>query len=184
MTDIDELVADLRDEQSALDDVVAPLSDHQWQTLTPSPGWTVADQIGHLSYFDAAAVLACEDPGRFRSEAAKLRAAADIDALTLRRGIAPVERLAVWRANRDRLVAVSSTLEEGARCPMVRAADGSEVLRDGAPDGVLGPRTRCVRCHRGRSRCNGSIASCRPTRVQDPAMVLRQPWTGRSRRRR
>ena len=76
---------------------------------------TVADQIGHLSYFDAAAVLACEDPQRFRSGAAELGAATHIDALTLGRGMAPEERLATWRANRDRLFTVSSSLESFRR---------------------------------------------------------------------
>jgi uncharacterized protein (TIGR03084 family) len=126
MTDIDELATDLRDEQAALDDVVSPLSNQQWETPTLSPGWTVADQIGHLSYFDAAAVLACQDADRFRSEAAELRAAPDIDALTLRRGVEAVERLRIWRVNRDRLFAVSSELDETARIPWYGPSMGAK----------------------------------------------------------
>jgi len=126
MTDIEELAIDLRDEQDALDDVVATLSDDQWETPSPSPGWTVADQIGHLSYFDAAAVLACEDPERFRSEAAELRAAANIDALTLGRGIAPAERLGIWRTNRNRLFTVSSGLDEETRIPWYGPSMGAK----------------------------------------------------------
>jgi uncharacterized protein (TIGR03084 family) len=126
MTDTGELAIDLRDEQEALDDVVAPLSDEEWQTPSPSPGWTVADQIGHLSYFDAAAVLACEDPEQFRSEAAQLRGAADIDGLTLRRGIAPPERLGTWRANRHRLFAVLSNLDEATRVPWYGPSMGAK----------------------------------------------------------
>lgn len=126
MTDIEELATELRDEQDALDGVVTRLTDDQWQTPTPSPGWTVADQIGHLSYFDAAAVLACEDPERFRSGAAELGAATNIDALTLGRGMAPEERLATWRANRDRLFTVSSSLDEGIRIPWYGPAMGAK----------------------------------------------------------
>jgi len=126
LTHIEELATDLREEQDALDDVVTSLTDDQWQTPSPSPGWTVADQIGHLSYFDAAAVLACEDPERFRSEAAGLRAATDIDALTLRRGMAPEERLATWRANRDQLFAVSSSLDDATRIPWYGPSMGAK----------------------------------------------------------
>jgi uncharacterized protein (TIGR03084 family) len=126
MTDIDELATDLRDEQDALDEVVATLPDDRWQTQSPSPGWTVADQIGHLSYFDAAAILACEDPENFRSEAALLRAAADIDALTLGRGMAPTERLGAWRANRDRLFVVASGLDETTRIPWYGPSMGAK----------------------------------------------------------
>ncbi len=126
MTDIDELANDLRDEQDALDDVVAQLSDERWQMPSPSPGWTVADQIGHLSYFDAAAVLACEDPGRFRSEVAELRAAEDLDALTLGRGLDAKERLGIWRANRDRLFATASRLDEQDRVPWYGPSMGAK----------------------------------------------------------
>jgi uncharacterized protein (TIGR03084 family) len=126
MTDIDQLATELRDEQNALDEVVVTLSDDQWQTQSPSPGWTVADQIGHLTYFDAAAVLACEDRERFRSEAAVLRASADIDALTLGRGLAPTERLRTWRGNRARLFVVSSGLDETTRIPWYGPSMGAK----------------------------------------------------------
>ena len=61
------LAADLAAEQDALDAVVAGLSPEQWQAPTPSPGWTVADQIGHLAYFDATATLAMTDPDAFQA---------------------------------------------------------------------------------------------------------------------
>lgn len=126
MIDIEELATDLRDEQDALDDVVTPLDDDHWQAPSPSPGWTVADQIGHLSYFDAAAVLACEDPERFRSEAAELISATNMDALTLGRGMTSEERLATWRANRDRLFAVSNNLDEVRRIPWYGPSMGAK----------------------------------------------------------
>ena len=52
MTELRAIADDLRAEQQALDDVVADLSDGQWRQVTPSPGWSVSDQIGHLTYFD------------------------------------------------------------------------------------------------------------------------------------
>ena len=46
------VTADLVAEQETLDTVVAHLADADWDLPTPSPGWTVRDQIGHLAYFD------------------------------------------------------------------------------------------------------------------------------------
>ena len=54
----DDLIA----EQRALDAVVADLAPERWATPTPSPGWNVADQIAHLTYFDGTAALAVRDP--------------------------------------------------------------------------------------------------------------------------
>ncbi|HKA85888.1 MAG TPA: maleylpyruvate isomerase N-terminal domain-containing protein, partial [Acidimicrobiales bacterium] len=45
MTDVQQVAADLRDEQDTLDAIVAGLTAEQWRLPTPSPGWTVADQI-------------------------------------------------------------------------------------------------------------------------------------------
>jgi uncharacterized protein (TIGR03083 family) len=68
--DVHELAADLAAEQDALDVVVSELADEQWSLPTPRPGWTIADQIGHLTYFDGTASLALEDPdGSSSSEA-------------------------------------------------------------------------------------------------------------------
>ena len=54
-SDVQRLAADLRDEQEVLDGLVAGLPGDGWATPTPSPGWTIADQIGHLTYFDGTA---------------------------------------------------------------------------------------------------------------------------------
>ena len=44
--DVSEVLADLLAEQQTLDDIVADLDAEQWRQPTPSPGWTIADQIG------------------------------------------------------------------------------------------------------------------------------------------
>ena len=59
------VTTDLVAEQETLDTVVAHLADADWDLPTPSPGWTVRDQIGHLAYFDMAAALAIIDPAAF-----------------------------------------------------------------------------------------------------------------------
>ena len=56
--DVAAVTADLIAEQDDVDTVVAPLTDDAWALATPSPGWSVADQIGHLTYFDRTAALA------------------------------------------------------------------------------------------------------------------------------
>jgi uncharacterized protein (TIGR03084 family) len=118
MTDVVEIAADLRAEQETLDAIVAGLTEEQWALATPSPGWTVADQIGHLTYFDGAAATAITDPEAFAASVDELVAAgADgaVDALTLHRQLAPAELLAAWRANRERLAAAATTLDDGSR---------------------------------------------------------------------
>jgi uncharacterized protein (TIGR03084 family) len=118
---IDGLAADLRAEHDALDGIVAELSPSQWATPTPSPGWSVADQIAHLTYFDGTAATAITQPEAFHVDNAELFAAltdgAAMEELTLAwsRGLDPSELLARWRANRSGLLDAAATLDERAR---------------------------------------------------------------------
>jgi uncharacterized protein (TIGR03084 family) len=116
MTDVAEVAADLEAEQLALDDVVSRLPPEDWGRPTPSPGWSIADQIGHLTYFDGAAVLAVTDPEAFRSSTRGLTAAGPAaDERTLHRHLSASALLEEWRRNRRRLAAVGASLEDGAR---------------------------------------------------------------------
>jgi uncharacterized protein (TIGR03084 family) len=122
MTDLDQVRADLLAEQASLDDVVAGITDEAWDTPTPSPGWTVADQIAHLAYFDGTATLAIEDPDAFNASVGELLTAAGegseaLDALTLARDVPPADLLDRWRDNRARLAEAASGLDDGARIP-------------------------------------------------------------------
>ncbi len=119
---VPEIINDLRDEQEALDRIVATLADEQWALTTPSPGWTIADQVAHLTYFDDTAATAIEDPERFHETNADLlhgivSGELDMDEATLSwsREHTPTELLARWRANRERLSAAAATLDEGTR---------------------------------------------------------------------
>ena len=116
------LVSDLAAEQRSLDDVVAALDDQQWRRATASPGWTVADQLGHLTYFDAAAVTAIERPEEFGPAADELLREAlttGLDDATLHsfRSLAPRAQLHAWRQRRDELELAARSLREGARVP-------------------------------------------------------------------
>jgi uncharacterized protein (TIGR03084 family) len=76
----------------------------------------VADQIGHLTYYDGAAASAITDPEAFGASVQRLLARPDeIDALTLQRHLSPPELLEAWRANRRRLAEAAASLDEGRR---------------------------------------------------------------------
>jgi uncharacterized protein (TIGR03084 family) len=121
--DVHEILADLQAEQAALDAVVSPLDDEQWAAPTPSPRWSVADQIGHLTYFDGTAALAIEDPDGFsaaRDALMESALVADPDAaeqatLGEYRAMTSAQLLDAWRANRRRLAKAADTLTDGTR---------------------------------------------------------------------
>ncbi len=111
---------DLRGEHAALEAVVAHLSEQQWRLSTPSPGWSVADQIAHLAYFDQAAVTAVLDPERFRADRDVLFTRAvevGVDEFTLAplRLLSAHELLERWRTSRDALDDAAEGLVEDAR---------------------------------------------------------------------
>jgi uncharacterized protein (TIGR03084 family) len=117
--DVQQVAADLASEHAALDAIVESLTDEQWAAPTPSPGWTVADQIGHLAYFDRTATVAIEDPDRFaalRDElfAAALGDPAAADELTLgeARAMTPAELLTHWRSGRAGLLGAAAALTD------------------------------------------------------------------------
>ena len=109
--------ADVIAEQASLDAVVAELADDLWDLATPSPGWAIRDQIGHLAFFDMAAALAIRDPDAFDAHRRELMAAPDGDALTLgpARAMAPAQLLAHWRHHRNELAAAAATCGEHDR---------------------------------------------------------------------
>lgn len=122
--DVHEVLADLLAEQEALDVVVAALSPEQFALPTPSPRWSVADQLGHLTYFDHTATLAITDPDAFQQALHDLLEAAaggdeGVDAFVLGpyRAMAPDELVAAWRANRAALAEAAAGLDEKARVP-------------------------------------------------------------------
>jgi uncharacterized protein (TIGR03084 family) len=130
-SELDALRVDLVAEQDALDNVVAPLSDEQWRRATPSPGWNVADQIGHLTYFDDSAATAILQPDAFRTGVSELLAGAvegSVDEFTLAafRSLAPAEQLATWRKGRVKLSAAAATLRDETRVPWYGPSMGAK----------------------------------------------------------
>ncbi len=122
--DVTEVLADLLAEHDALDAVVGPLAADQFALATPSPRWSVADQLAHLTYFDGTARLAIVDPDGFTAALhALLEAAAggdegvDVFVLGPYRELAPAALLAAWRDGRAALAEAARTLGEKDRVP-------------------------------------------------------------------
>ena len=69
---MDAICDDLAAEHADLDRIVA---DADLAVATPAAGWTVADQLSHLWFFDQRALLALTDPAEFSADAAALLAA-------------------------------------------------------------------------------------------------------------
>lgn len=122
MTDLAEVQRDLIDEQQALDAIVSVMSDQDWALPTPSPGWNITDQVGHLTYFDGAAAMAVTDPDAFRAGVEALYGSAATsndggDEFTLGavRASDPHGRLLAWRTNRRLLADAAATLTETTR---------------------------------------------------------------------
>ena len=120
MADPGLFVAELRAESDELDALVAPLAAGRWAEPTPSPGWTVAHQIGHLLWTDRAALTAVTDEAGF---AEMLAAAAqdpdrfvDAGAEELA-AVPPAELLNDWRVTRGRLHEALLTVPDGRKLP-------------------------------------------------------------------
>lgn len=97
----------LEQESSALDDVLSGLSSQQWTLQTPSPGWTIADQIAHLHWTDIVSTQTVTKDPAFDALVKEVAAGDSSDFIdTEARKIAaqPAEvLLAEWRDGRTRL---------------------------------------------------------------------------------
>ncbi len=120
MADVAGVLADLAAESAELDAAVAGLDARAWRTPTPAPGWSVADQIGHLAWTDEIANVAATDAEVF---AARLRAAlARFDGYVDRAAAewgarSPADLLAAWRGGREALAAALRAVPDGHKVP-------------------------------------------------------------------
>ena len=173
----------MRAEQEALDAIVADLSDERWGLATPSPGWSVADQIGHLTYFDGAAATAITDPAAFTRSVEQLVAAddRDVDAAPPPVAVGAAGDMAGQPPAAGGRVGHPRRRHPGR---LVRAVDGRQVVPHGAAHGVLGPRPGRRRRARRRAGGDRPAPPHRPARCHHPGLVLRQPRPRTAARRR
>ena len=115
------LAGDLAAETAVTRDLVADLSEAGWRTPTPAVGWTIADQIGHLAYFDEMAVKSAVRPEEFTADLAAAQAsgaAIDPDALAARyRDRTGSQMLAWFDAARAMLLGTFAGLDPAVRLP-------------------------------------------------------------------
>ncbi|MBY6368514.1 TIGR03084 family metal-binding protein [Rhodococcoides corynebacterioides] len=125
MADTAAVLADLRAEGDALDDLLADVDEAGWRTPTPATGWTVAHQIAHLHWTDHVAALTAAGSAGDRDAAAAFDAVladgladpagfVDAAAETLA-GEQPSTLLARWRLGRSQLLSVLPGVPAGTR---------------------------------------------------------------------
>ncbi|MCB0974685.1 MAG: TIGR03084 family protein [Actinobacteria bacterium] len=119
--DITQTTADLAAEHEALDEVLSSLEEASWGVATSSPGWTVADQVGHLAYYDQAATTAIVAPDAFAAMRDEMFSGATsikaVDDRTLEpyRRMSGAALLQAWRDHRKALLAAVSGLSNDDR---------------------------------------------------------------------
>jgi uncharacterized protein (TIGR03084 family) len=115
---MDALCDDLAAEHADLDRIVACAD---LAVATPADGWTVADQLGHLWYFDRQALLALTQPEAFSSGVVALLAALEAGGpdpgLDESRALDDDALLDAWRADRERLVDAARRVDPSERVP-------------------------------------------------------------------
>ncbi len=130
--DVAVVRSDLIDEQEALDRIISGISLSDWDLGTASPGWSVADQIAHLAYFDNAAALAIASPDKFQQSVQRLlemysRGEDAEDAiLSPYRAKGPDELLEAWRDGRHNLAEKSRNLSADSRVVWYGPSMGSK----------------------------------------------------------
>ncbi len=111
---MDDLIA----EHAELDVLVAGIGEPAWRSATPAEGWSIADSIGHLDFFDERARLALVDPAAFAADRESLIASAPHDpSVDFARSVSGAELLDHWRGRRDALVAAARVADPEARVP-------------------------------------------------------------------
>lgn len=104
MTEFQDVIAHLIAEGDGVERLVADIDADRWSTPTPAVGWTVADQIAHLSFVYRLAGAAAGAPEVFKAIVAG--AGGDFDgavnaALGEYKDLSPTQMLARWRADRS-----------------------------------------------------------------------------------
>jgi uncharacterized protein (TIGR03084 family) len=117
--DLEALLADVAAESAELSRMLADADPDAGSMPTPAAGWTVADQIGHLWFFDREARRALQDPDGFVAGLASI--AADLEGYLARHldaGRALGDDLpAAFGAERSQLLAALRAADPSSRVP-------------------------------------------------------------------
>ncbi len=120
--DVDEaLLADLPAECEVLDRLVAGIDEARWDAPTPAVGWTVADQIHHLTVSDRLGIASLRGDAIPRMESDPVIA-------PLSSRPSGVEILAGWRAARAEFVALAAATDSRATVGWVASTMSARTL--------------------------------------------------------
>ena len=117
--DLVALVDDVAAETAALRIILDPLPDASWLLPTPAPGWTIADQVSHLAYFDEVAVTSATDPDAFAAVLAGIDSGGvnpDVIAAEHRR-LSPAQLRDWFVRTRGELLSAFAGLDPATRVP-------------------------------------------------------------------
>jgi uncharacterized protein (TIGR03084 family) len=115
-----ELLADLRRQQAALDELLGSLTEAEWTVASAAPGWTIKDQAHHVSYFDRVAVGVVTAPDDFLAGRPGILADPDrymVEHLSPGRAETGPEVLLSWRVNRAAMLDAFDSVDPRARHP-------------------------------------------------------------------
>ena len=115
-----KVLTDLEALGERLDRRVSALTEEEWHTPTPAPGWDVATQVAHLAWTDEAAYAAATDKdawdGLVLAALEDPEGAVDTAALEGAK-VAPEDLLVRWREARTRLAQALRDHPAGERMP-------------------------------------------------------------------
>jgi enediyne biosynthesis protein E11 len=120
VTDASDVYSALAADGEEIDRLVADLDPPAWSTPTPATGWTIADQVAHLTATFRMAALAAAEPDGFRAAAARLSDDFDAnvrDAMASLRALEPPALLSAWRAQRAATQDALTAVPAGAMVP-------------------------------------------------------------------
>lgn len=119
MNELQQVAADLEAETVELVRLLEPLGDADWDRVTPSEPWTIADQVGHLAYFDEQATLAVTDPEAFADALNRTipTLVEDVADFHRSRGVSGPETLEWFRQERSKLLATTANADPKNRIP-------------------------------------------------------------------
>jgi uncharacterized protein (TIGR03084 family) len=116
--DMAALAGDLAAESAVTRALVVGLDEAGWRTPTPAAGWDIADQIGHLAYFDEVAVRSAVRTQEFLAELAATGAEVNPGTIASRfRDRTGAQLLAWFDTARAELLRTFAELDPRARLP-------------------------------------------------------------------
>ena len=115
---MEQICNDLAMEQEELDAVVANLDESGWETMTPSEGWDIKEQIRHLVYYENRANLAASDQEAFKQWIEEMKQ--DPNKMTKHvettgKDLTAEETLNWWREERRALLEALSKMDRKSR---------------------------------------------------------------------